>query len=202
MSRAAAVLIEHAAAIRALAERVASRIKKLQPKVSNRQIAKVLGVNRSTVDRDTGPNGPPADKKTNKVNTDKAALGPNGPPVFAGAAAAKLVARKENTVDRRDEERCRSPPDKSETCFALAAALIPLAVNGEFTLYERKDCSTAQWRSLKLVREPRNTGKKKLVARLERRAACSQHGHYEAGQASPWHPAVGDRQLRARIEVQ
>jgi hypothetical protein len=38
------------------------------------------------------------------------------------------------------------------------AGLTPLAVNG-FTLYEREGCSTAQWRSLKLVREPRKAGK-------------------------------------------
>ena len=37
------------------------------------------------------------------------------------------------------------------------AGLTPLAVNG-FTLYEREGCSTAQWRSLKLVREPRKAG--------------------------------------------
>src|ERR1700694_1415392 len=49
-------------------KRIAQRIKELQPKASNRQIAKVLGVGRSTVDRDTGPNGPAADRKASKIN--------------------------------------------------------------------------------------------------------------------------------------
>jgi hypothetical protein len=38
--------------------------------------------------------------------------------------------------------------------------LIPLATCGEFTLYERKGCSTAQWRSLKLACRPRKAGRK------------------------------------------
>jgi len=43
-------------------KRISNRIKELQPKASNRQIAKTLGVGRSSVDRDTGPNGPRGDQ--------------------------------------------------------------------------------------------------------------------------------------------
>jgi hypothetical protein len=84
-------------------KRIAQRIKELQPKVSNRAIAKTLGVGRSTVNRDTGPNGPAVDKKASDISAAESSSGPFGPPTIAGPAAAKLVARKENAVDRRDE---------------------------------------------------------------------------------------------------
>jgi N6-adenosine-specific RNA methylase IME4 len=93
-------------AFRPLAEqrkRIAQRIKELQPAASNRQIAKVLGVNRSTVDRDTGANAPLADKKTSKINADQTDAGANAPPILAGADAAKLVARKERAEEQHDE---------------------------------------------------------------------------------------------------
>jgi hypothetical protein len=125
MNRALAFLIEPASVIRALGKRIAARIKQLQPKASNRQIAKVLGVGRRIIDRDTGPNGPTVDGKASKISAGKTVLGPNGPPALSGAAAAKLIA---------------------------------LATCDGFTLYERKGCSTAQWRSLKLVRHPRKAG--------------------------------------------
>jgi hypothetical protein len=52
------------------------------------------------------------------------------------AAKPKLIARRENAV------------------------LLPLATCDEFTLYERAGRSTAQWRSLKLERRPRQAGRK------------------------------------------
>ncbi|MET4016057.1 hypothetical protein [Bradyrhizobium sp. S3.2.12] len=69
--------------------RIALKIKQLQPNVSNRQIAKALGVNRSTEDRDTGANAPSADKKPSTINAGETSAGANAPPVIAGAAAAK-----------------------------------------------------------------------------------------------------------------
>ncbi|WP_166294360.1 MT-A70 family methyltransferase [Bradyrhizobium sp. 2S1] len=92
-------------------KRVALKIKQLQPKASNRQIAKVLGVNRSTVDRDTGANAPPAGTKASKISAGQTSAGANAPPVIAGAAAAKLVARREEGKQARldkvaaDEQR-------------------------------------------------------------------------------------------------
>jgi hypothetical protein len=55
-------------------KRIANRIRELQPKVSNRKIAKAIGVSHQTVGRDAGPSGP---KRTKKP----AVSGPNGPPV-------------------------------------------------------------------------------------------------------------------------
>jgi hypothetical protein len=37
---------------------------------------------------------------------------------------------------------------------------VPQAINGEFVLCERAGCSGAPWRSLKLVRDPREAGEK------------------------------------------
>jgi N6-adenosine-specific RNA methylase IME4 len=102
-------------AFRTVAEqrkRIALRIKELQPAVSNRQIAKVLGVGATTVRRDTAPVGAPTDEKPSDINEGKAATAPNGaPPALAGAAAAKLVARREEGKQARldkvaaDEQR-------------------------------------------------------------------------------------------------
>jgi|SRR6516165_9625655 len=44
-------------------KRIVLRIKELQPKASNRQIAKTLGVHHDTVDRDVGGNPPRRAKK-------------------------------------------------------------------------------------------------------------------------------------------
>lgn len=84
-------------------KRIAARIKALQPKVSNRSIAKVLGVGRRTVDRDVGPNGPPGEKRAGNAKGGKTETGPNGPPALSGAAAAKTVERAERIKGRQQE---------------------------------------------------------------------------------------------------
>jgi IS30 family transposase len=61
----------------------------IEAKVSNRRIAKALGVRRSTIDRDTGPNGPRREKNSKKTNVDTDAGGPNGPRVVSGDEAAE-----------------------------------------------------------------------------------------------------------------
>jgi hypothetical protein len=73
--------------------RIANRIRELQPKVSNRKIAKALGVGETTVRRDTAPNGAPAAKTTNENNPAFATTAPNGAPAISGAAAAKIAER-------------------------------------------------------------------------------------------------------------
>ena len=91
-------------------KRIAARIKELQPKASNRAIAKTLGASHQSVGRDIGPNGPHAEKKKNQINADKAGAGPNGPPALSGAAAAKIVERRTTDIGttqarRADKER-------------------------------------------------------------------------------------------------
>jgi transposase len=60
------------------------------PKVSERQIAKTLGVSKGTINRDLGQNSPRGSKKLNKNN---GAGGQNSPPTIAGQAAAKMSLR-------------------------------------------------------------------------------------------------------------
>ena len=70
-------------AFRPLAEqrrRVALRIKELQPKVSNKAIAKALGAGSSTIDRDVAPDGASVRKKPSSVNAKQKATAPNGAP--------------------------------------------------------------------------------------------------------------------------
>jgi N6-adenosine-specific RNA methylase IME4 len=83
--------------------RIALKIKQLQPKASNRAIAKVVGADERTVRRDTAAIAAPTAKTSNKINEQKTSTAANAAPVIAGAAAAKLVARRENVEDRRDE---------------------------------------------------------------------------------------------------
>ena len=71
-------------------KQLAAMIKSLQPKSSNRQIAKTLGAGRKTIDRDLGPNDPTGSKKSSKT---KGGGGPNGP--LSGSEAARVVARAE-----------------------------------------------------------------------------------------------------------
>jgi N6-adenosine-specific RNA methylase IME4 len=93
---------------RAVAEqrkRIAHRIKELQPKASNRAIAKTLGVHHDTVDRDVGGNPPRAEKKASKINARQPQAGGNPPPVIAGAAAAKIVERRQNDTAKTQQRR-------------------------------------------------------------------------------------------------
>ena len=87
-------------------KRIAARIKELQPKASNRAIAKTLGTSHQSVGRDVGPNGPAAGKKARATDEGKASLGPNGPapPALSGAAAAKAVEAKETKEERKTEK--------------------------------------------------------------------------------------------------
>jgi N6-adenosine-specific RNA methylase IME4 len=84
-------------------KRIAQRIKQLQPRVSNRAIAKTLGADERTVRRDTAANAAPAAQNASKINEGKASPAANAAPVLAGAAAAKLVVRRENVEERRAE---------------------------------------------------------------------------------------------------
>ena len=90
-------------------KRIAQRIKELQPEASNRQVAKLLGVNPSTVDRDTAANAVPSAKMSNddSVNESTAAAFAASPlpTSVSGADAAALVDRKERAEQRREETR-------------------------------------------------------------------------------------------------
>jgi hypothetical protein len=92
MNRALAFLIEHASVLRALGKRVALKTKQLQPKASNRQIAKTLGVNPSTIDDDVRAGNPAAAKKNNSKHSEAKSSGAGNPAPALSGAAAKLIA--------------------------------------------------------------------------------------------------------------
>jgi hypothetical protein len=118
MNRLAAFLIERASLIRALGKRIAARIKQLRPQLSNRTLAKAPSASleatsglsaatdfsNQTINNDlAGNNLPRDDKKANQINAAKNSAGKNLPTALAGADVAKLVARREEAGDRRDE---------------------------------------------------------------------------------------------------
>lgn len=91
-------------------KRIVLRIKELQPKATNRAIARTLGVGKGTVDRDVGgPNGPGETKKIKQDNGQLRQGGPSGPSeAFSGEQAAKTVARAERVKDQQQSVSART----------------------------------------------------------------------------------------------
>jgi N6-adenosine-specific RNA methylase IME4 len=83
---------------------IAKLIKDKQPKASNRQIAKTLGVVEGTIRNDTAQNYAPAAKKASKNNGAKTPAAQNYAPALSGAAAAKTVEAKETKEERQAEK--------------------------------------------------------------------------------------------------
>jgi hypothetical protein len=108
---------------------LAARIKELQPDASNRQIAKMVGVSRKTIDRDVGTNVPP---QSEKVKANQQLLGTNVPPV-SGAQAARLVERAYTKLqstqaaqDRRNASRSAAPlPNGMDYVLVIAGRCWP-----------------------------------------------------------------------------
>ena len=87
-------------------KKIAERIKELQPEVSNRQIAKTVGVDPQTINNDLAEKSADGKKKPKK---NKAA--PKGDAEFSapgrlgGAAAAATVAKAETKEERKAEKQ-------------------------------------------------------------------------------------------------
>jgi N6-adenosine-specific RNA methylase IME4 len=79
-------------------KRIATRIKELQPKASNRQIAKVVGASHTQINddlREAGRNLPASNKNINDLNEPSPDGGKNLPSAVSGPAAARLIERRE-----------------------------------------------------------------------------------------------------------
>lgn len=106
---------------------IVARIKELQPKVSNRQIAKTLGVTETTIRRDTATNVAPDSKKVNQTNGQNGDAATNvAAHEFTGEQVAKLAEKQAKRVERQ-QEREAIPRDyrnggKIEDLIALAAS--------------------------------------------------------------------------------
>ncbi|SIO54823.1 hypothetical protein SAMN05443247_07911 [Bradyrhizobium erythrophlei] len=78
------------------------------PKLSNRAIAKVLGVDESTLRADAAGNPASDKKKSNEAKGGSVPPAGNPAPGLSGAAAAAAVASKENKDERqaaKDQKR-------------------------------------------------------------------------------------------------
>jgi len=87
-------------------EAIEQAVKAADASVSNRRIARMLGVDHQTVNNDmAGENSPPAPRNANENNGQKAAAGENSPPGLSGEQAARIVGRKEDAADARRERK-------------------------------------------------------------------------------------------------
>jgi N6-adenosine-specific RNA methylase IME4 len=93
-----------------------SRIRELQPEISNKKIAATVGVNPSTIDRDVAAFAAPEDKRTpeNKGTDGKAAANAapemsgsqvkaraNSPPELSGSQVAEVARAQEEKIKKR-----------------------------------------------------------------------------------------------------
>ena len=117
---------------------IVARIKELQPAVSNRQIARTLGVDEKTLRNDAAENSAPDEKKISKSNDAESNAAENSAPIeFTGEHAAALIA----AVERGDVS---SVPD------FLKPRLVHRALGEGNSEWYTPD--TARWPIIKLVR--------------------------------------------------
>lgn len=85
---------------------IVQRIKALQPDVSNRQIARTLGVDPSTINQDVAEGNPsPAEKLDKPINGLETASEGNPSPALSGREAAVVVNRRGVTQDDKKARR-------------------------------------------------------------------------------------------------
>lgn len=97
--------------IRLLADqrkKLARRIKELQPKASQRAIAKTLGVGKTTIQKDIGGRkGPNEPSKHDGAHRDSGHKGPRPITRIGGAAAARHVERRARRIQRETYSKRR-----------------------------------------------------------------------------------------------
>jgi phage N-6-adenine-methyltransferase len=96
-------------------KRIALRIKQLQPKASNRAIAKVFKVDEKTIRNDAAENSAPASQKAKENNGAASASAENSAPrERSGAEAAQLAARKVRGTEGTGDEEWFTPVEYIE----------------------------------------------------------------------------------------
>lgn len=107
-------------------KRIALKIKQLQPKVSNRTIAKAMGVNPSTIDDDVRAGNPAvAGKKDSKNSPTKSPSAGNpapAPAATSGLQAAKIVERRTNGIASTQTRRAEREERLGAKITALPTA--------------------------------------------------------------------------------
>lgn len=100
-------------------KRIAKRIKELQPKASQRAIAKVVGVDETTIRRDLGSkpaaNAAPAEEEPAPAVPSQPADAANAAPkpTLSGSEAAKTAERKATQKQRKKEKASREQQTRS-----------------------------------------------------------------------------------------
>ena len=87
---------------------IVARIKELQPKVTNRQIARTLGVDEGTIRNDAAENSAEGRKSINPVSAAKAASAEKSAPAGLTEKAeevAKIARRRESVFSLRERRR-------------------------------------------------------------------------------------------------
>ena len=114
-------------------QQIARMIKELQPAAENTKIARIVGASETQIRRDTSTNVEPAAKKSSKNNGDISPLSTNvEPSSLSGAAAAKLVERREARKERDAQAAEQRPQIEGDGSFEcrhgdFRAALADLA---------------------------------------------------------------------------
>jgi N6-adenosine-specific RNA methylase IME4 len=104
-------------------KRIGKLIKDLQPKVSNRQIAKTVGIGTRTADRMAAPRGASESKKGNKNKQSEKPTAPSGAPTeYSGAKAAQIVERRTTDVATTQARRADKEQRLGEKIAALPDA--------------------------------------------------------------------------------
>lgn len=139
--------LEKFRAIASERKRIAQRIKELQPVVSNRRIARTLGVGHDTIDRDLGRNGanaPMESENSRETNGTQGGNGADAPSALTGREAAVTVDRKaqkdvarEETKQRREREVAKKAKDVPDVTNRYRL------VNGSVTKLMQEPAGTA-----------------------------------------------------------
>lgn len=111
-------------------QRIAKRIKELQPEASQRSIAKVVGVDETTIRRDLGSKpaafAAPASPEPNEIKRDEAQPAAFAAPASAdlgGAAVAKLAVAKTEKAEAKGRARDEKEAALAEKISAAAKAI-------------------------------------------------------------------------------
>jgi hypothetical protein len=87
-----------------------ARIKAIQPLVTNRQIARTLGVDHQTINKDAGDKSPRAGEKLNAPSAPAPSTGDKSPPPdFTGERAARRGVRRQARIASRNGPRWKRP---------------------------------------------------------------------------------------------
>jgi len=106
-------------------EAIEQAVKAADASVSNRRIARMLGVHPSTVDEDVAGNPARGQKNANENNGAENASAGNPAPGLSGAQVAGIVARREARLAAKERQRASVEPSTATIVHARWQDWIP-----------------------------------------------------------------------------